>query len=308
MPFQTAVNLQPAPGQSGDFASANPWTSVLAGPGGLVADTAGVTVGRFAWVDRATMSKVSNTGAGAPDGFVGRQNNMALITAFLAETGNIVGGGREVTIYNEGDFWCLNSGSNMAVPGQKVYANNSDGRVTFGATGSPPSGAVGTASIAAGTGSCTGTIVDNVLTVASGVTGSFNVGGLLSGTNVATGTRIQSQLTGTPGGIGTYLVTIPGQNVASTTISETHGVLTVTAMTSGAYAVGQSLSGTGVTAGTTITALGTGTGQTGTYIVDTTQTASSTAITASGGTETKWYAQSFGGPGEVVKISTWPRG
>jgi hypothetical protein len=69
-------------------------------------------------------------------------------------------------------------------------------------------------------------------------------------------------------------VTIPGQNVASTTISETHGVLTVTAMTSGAYAVGQSLSGTGVTAGTTITALGTGTGQTGTYIVDTTQTAS----------------------------------
>src|SRR4051812_11225711 len=110
MPFQTAVNLQPAPGQSGDFASANPWTSVLAGPGGLVADTAGVTVGRFAWVDRATMSKVSNTGPGAPDGFVGRQNNMALITAFLAETGNIVGGGREVTIYNEGDFWCLNSG------------------------------------------------------------------------------------------------------------------------------------------------------------------------------------------------------
>lgn len=55
--------------------------------------------------------------------------------------------------------------------------------------------------------------------------------------------------------------------------------LTVTAVTSGAIAVGEQISGTGVTAGTTITALGSGTGGTGTYTVSASQTVSSTTIT-----------------------------
>lgn len=56
--------------------------------------------------------------------------------------------------------------------------------------------------------------------------------------------------------------------------------LTVTAVTSGKLAVGQTISGSGVTAGTTITALGTGIGGTGTYTVSASQTVASTAITA----------------------------
>lgn len=56
--------------------------------------------------------------------------------------------------------------------------------------------------------------------------------------------------------------------------------LTVTAVSSGALRVGLALSGTGVTAGTTITALGTGTGGAGTYTVSASQTVSSTSITA----------------------------
>ena len=56
--------------------------------------------------------------------------------------------------------------------------------------------------------------------------------------------------------------------------------LTVSAVTSGTLYVGQTISGTGVTAGTTITALGTGTGGTGTYTVSAAQTVASTAITA----------------------------
>lgn len=60
--------------------------------------------------------------------------------------------------------------------------------------------------------------------------------------------------------------------------------LTVTAVTSGSVAVGQTLSGSGVTADTKITGLLTGTGGAGTYTVDTTQTASSTTITAAGAT------------------------
>lgn len=55
--------------------------------------------------------------------------------------------------------------------------------------------------------------------------------------------------------------------------------LTVTAVTSGTIAVGQTISGTGISAGTTITGLGTGTGGTGTYTVSISQTASSTTIT-----------------------------
>lgn len=55
--------------------------------------------------------------------------------------------------------------------------------------------------------------------------------------------------------------------------------LTVSAVTSGTIMVGQVISGTGVTAGTFITAFGTGTGGTGTYTVSASQTVASTAIT-----------------------------
>lgn len=57
--------------------------------------------------------------------------------------------------------------------------------------------------------------------------------------------------------------------------------LTVTAVTSGVLAVGQYLSGNNVAAGTQITALGTGTGGTGTYTVDVSQTASSNTVIGS---------------------------
>jgi hypothetical protein len=55
--------------------------------------------------------------------------------------------------------------------------------------------------------------------------------------------------------------------------------LTVTAVSTGTLIVGQTISGTGVTSGTTITALGTGTGGTGTYTVSVSQTVSSTTLT-----------------------------
>lgn len=62
------------------------------------------------------------------------------------------------------------------------------------------------------------------------------------------------------------------------TISGT--TLTISAVTSGALSIGDFIEGTGITAGTTITALGTGTGGTGTYTVNISQTVASTTITA----------------------------
>jgi len=57
-------------------------------------------------------------------------------------------------------------------------------------------------------------------------------------------------------------------------------VLTVTGTPTGVIQVGMLISGTGVTAGTTITALGTGTGGTGNYTVSVSQTVTATTITA----------------------------
>jgi hypothetical protein len=61
--------------------------------------------------------------------------------------------------------------------------------------------------------------------------------------------------------------------------SITTTTLTVSAMTSGDIYLGMEISGTGVTAGTRITAFGTGTGGVGTYTVSASQTVGSTTIT-----------------------------
>lgn len=68
--------------------------------------------------------------------------------------------------------------------------------------------------------------------------------------------------------------------VGSVTASISGTTMTVTAVISGAIVVGQVLSGTGVTAGTTVTAFGSGSGGAGTYTVSASQTVASTTITA----------------------------
>lgn len=57
-------------------------------------------------------------------------------------------------------------------------------------------------------------------------------------------------------------------------------ILTVSAVSSGTLSIGQTISGAGVADGTVITALGTGTGLTGTYTVSTSQTVASESLTA----------------------------
>jgi hypothetical protein len=308
MPFQTAVSYGPVPGIEGDFCDATPRSSVNAGPGGLIAGPQGVSVGRFAWWSEAMLdgdgapAVVNSFGSGPVTGFVHRAGQ-ALTTIFLAETSMLIPPGFPVTLFSSGGFWSLNSGATEAQVGMTAYANLANGSVTFAAAGTPGTSSV-TGAIAPGTGSASGSIAGDVLTVTGSVTGSFQPGGAISGTGVASGTTIVSQLSGAAGGAGTYSVSIPEQTVAATTISETHGVLTVSAVTSGSVNVGDPISGTGVTSGTTVTALGTGTGGTGTYIVGPSQTASSTAITAGNTVATKFIAVSAGAPGERVKITS----
>lgn len=306
--FQTSVAVQPAPAVLGDFADSNPRASVQAGPRGLVAGSLGVYVGRFAWLSKSSLdgdnapSVVNNFGSGPVAGLVHREQQ-GLITTYLQQSGLIVPAGFPITVLSAGGIWIKNDGATAVQAGMKAYANFADGKATFAATGAA-STASATGSIAAATGSFTGSIADNILSITAVSSGTAVKGGLLSGTNVATGTRIVSQLTGTAGGIGTYVVSIPNQTVASTTISETYGTFTAASALSGLFVVGSVLSGSGVTAGTTITDFGTGTGGLGTYVVDTTQTAASTTITGTTNVETRWTAMTAALAGELVKVTT----
>lgn len=315
MNFQTFVGTQPSPAVAGDFASTNPRFSVDAGPGGLVSGPNGVTVGRFAWWNAAQIDAngapalVNNNGTGPVTGFVHREQQ-GLITVFLQESSMVIPAGFAMTLMSGGDFWVKNDGTTEAIVGNKAYANFADGKATFAATGSP-NGATSTSyTIAAETFSITnGTINGNILTAPTIGSGTVQPGAPITGTGVATGTTIVQQvlplLAGEAlGGVGRYEVSIPEQTVAATTISGTYGLFTVGGTITGTFGVGDTLTGTGISAGTTITALGTGTGGAGTYIVNLTQTASSGTVTAATNVETKWVCMSAGLPGELVKISS----
>ena len=131
MAFQKTLNRDLPVGVEGDFASTNPYHSVLAGEGALKAGENGVTIGKFAWVDPAT-GLVSNAQvANGVFGFV-RRDNTALITQYLAESSMLIPAGFGVTLYDKGDFWARFAGG--ATIGQKVFASITDGSVSAAAT------------------------------------------------------------------------------------------------------------------------------------------------------------------------------
>ena len=133
----------------------------------------------------------------------------------------------------------------------------------------------------------TGSISGTTLTVTAITNGTIAAGQSLFGVGVTSETVITALGTGT-GGIGTYTInlsqTVTSRQMNSTTVGAivtgaiSGTTLTVSAVTSGTLYVGQTIQGTGVTALTIITALGTGTGGAGTYTVSTSQTVSSTTL------------------------------
>ena len=136
--FQNAMNMYPAPGVEGDFASANPTASLLATDGALVAGSSGLTVGYFAWVVNGV---ASNAGTGAPAGFVHREGQ-ASITTWLAQASQLIQPGREVTLMTRGDF--LARTSTASTVGQKIFASLTTGQICTGAAGATIAGYVET--------------------------------------------------------------------------------------------------------------------------------------------------------------------
>ena len=133
----------------------------------------------------------------------------------------------------------------------------------------------------------TGSITTTTLTVTAMTSGTIAISQSLFGLNVSAETVITALGTGT-GGIGTYTInnsqTIASELMNSATVgavvtgSIATTVLTVTAVASGTLYVGQTVQGATVTAGTIITALGTGTGGTGTYTINNSQTVTSRTL------------------------------
>lgn len=311
--WQTSVNTVPAPGVEGDFCDSNPRQVLDAGPGGLVADEAGVSVGRFAWtnyggIDADNAPTLVNTfGSGKPDGFVHREQQ-ALITVYLDDATLLIPEGFPVTLFTRGGFFVKNNGTTQALRGMKAYADLATGKVSFAASGAASSASV-TGSIASVSDTFTGSVHGNVLTVTAApadpiVDGAF-VSGTVGGSGVVAATQIVTQLSGTIGGVGTYALSIPEQSTGTGTLTVSYGKLTVTAVSSGTLVTGGTVTGTGVSAGTVLTALGTGTGGTGTYYVNNAQTAGSETLTVGTNVETDFYAASAGQPGELVKMSNY---
>lgn len=320
--FPSQVQAYQAPGMPGDFASANPRSTVLAGSGALVAGQGvidgvlvdGAVVGRFGWlsyqgVDGDGAPAVVDTfGAGMPAGLVHR-SQQGLITQYLAVATEYLLKGFQIELFSIVDMWVRNANASaQALPNMKAFARFRDGAVLFAAAGASPSGGSSTASIAAATSSVEGSIVNNTMTVTVVNSGVVRPGTTISGTNVLTGTKIVEQLLPLQdgealGGVGRYAVDKPNQSVASTTISGTYGIMTAGTVT-GSYNVGEVISGTNVVAGTTITQQITGSpGAAGTYAVSDNTVVGSTTITSADSIETEWYCKSAGLAGEVVKIA-----
>jgi hypothetical protein len=103
-----------------------------------------------------------------------------------------------------------------------------------------------------------------------------------------------------------YIVNANVTSVFAGTGSISGTVLDISSVQSGAIGVGTVISGTGITAGTTVTSLGTGTGGTGTYNISASQTVASTRIAGVyAGAQTIKLSTSFGGSAvDITAVGT----
>lgn len=137
--FQQSVNYQQAPAVEGDFASANPRRSLIAGEGVLVAGAVPVLVGRFGYaLNSAGTVTNAKPGGSARLAFIHR-NQPALNIIWLGGSTMAVQPGLEMTLFDGGDFWCRFAAP--AAVGQKVFVVDADGTAVAGAAGATIAGA-----------------------------------------------------------------------------------------------------------------------------------------------------------------------
>ena len=280
MGFETVVNAQPAIAVEGDFASQNPRHNTLAAAGQLVAPAGGLRVGNFFFINPATGACSQSYGNGYTQISFLARNSQGLITRFLADSTQIVPEGFMVVGFDGGDFYARFDGGIIA--GGTVYADETTGapqiQTTNSVTGSV--GFAGTASFAT-----------DVMTVVTQTAGSLiEVGDVVTSAGITGGTTVLAIQTGLPGAVGsTYqLSTSPG-TVATQAATTASNVLNVTAVADGGLSVGDVISGTNVTSGTTIAEILTGTGGIGTYL-----------LTIPGGVPFHTASETISGPANIA--------
>lgn len=290
MGFQTAVNIELAAGIPGALYDDGPvrcapyeLSSALAAYNVIGATAFTVTSG-----DPGTSAGSAVAAAGGTGAFAGILMNPKVYANYGTSTGPLTS---NLTLPNftiaelltMGDIW-------VSLPGPANVGDNICYDQTTGALSTFPRNVQFTGVIT----------TTGVLTVTAVTAGYLQVGSVLAGAGVPGGTYITSVGTGT-GYAGTYQtnltnVTLPtpiaaeamtGTTVAPsaaafTGIITTTGVLTVSSVTSGELSVGQVLYGTTITPNPVVTALGTGTGGTGTYTLNQAPASlvSATAMTA----------------------------
>lgn len=206
--------------------------------------------------------------------------------------------------------------------GQTIGGSNFYTQTTASYTGGINNGQIASfvGSISNGTPGAAG----NTLSV-SAVSGStpIAVGQIIAGTGVTAGTTITAFVSGTNGGAGTYTVSgVPQAVAASTpmTAAQPGTTLTVTSIAAPvglALGIGQAVTGPGVAPGTTITAVGTGSGGVGTYTLSgppqwvapstsLTTTQPGAPLVADDTTITAFVSGTSGGPG-VYTVSGSPQ-
>jgi acyl CoA:acetate/3-ketoacid CoA transferase alpha subunit len=158
-----------------------------------------------------------------------------------------------------------------------------------------------------------GSISGTTLTVTLMSSGTIAVGQAIYGIGMAYATIITALGTGT-GGTGTYTInnsqTVVSQTLTSVlvgaviTASTSGTTLTATAVTGTLYP-GQTIQGSGVASTTIITALGTGTGGTGTYTINNSQTLTSRTLYALNFTQIPTTDGAFSGGGTVDIVDNY---
>ena len=161
----------------------------------------------------------------------------------------------------------------------------------------------------------TGTISGKILTVTGITSGAVALGQTLKGIGInGVATKINEFLTGAGGNVnevGTYRLNIDSTTPAPAFTASISGTtLNVTAISTGYLGVGATISGTGISAGTTITAVISASGGVGTYTLSSSYSLGSRAMTATVTPIpiTLYYQKPLGIDSAFVRVNTTSNG
>lgn len=134
--FQTVVNVYPARGIPGAYASVNPIVSTALGR--IAGED--IPVGGFCWDDTSNEGQVKKTGTGKPLGFVVLERSYPIVELEAAQA--YVPTGFNVPVQVQGDFYVAVTAA--VTKGQKVFVNNTTGAIAGGTAGGTVAGSVET--------------------------------------------------------------------------------------------------------------------------------------------------------------------